>query len=43
MDKQYLKEHNLLDMQKRFQQIYEYSFISSPMLNEEGEDDDDAP
>lgn len=39
MDKNYLKEHNLLNTQKRFEQICEYTFITSPTLNEEGEDD----
>ena len=39
MDKKFLKEHKLLEAQKRFQQICEYTFITSPSLNEEGEED----
>lgn len=42
MDKEFLKEHKLLEAQKRFQQICEYTFITSPSLNEEGEEDQNA-
>lgn len=38
VDKELLKEYHLEDMQKRFQQISEYTFITKPIL---GEDDDD--
>lgn len=41
MDKEFLKEHKLLEAQKRFQQICEYTFITSPSLNEEGEEEQD--
>ncbi len=46
MDKNFLKNYNLTEAQKRFQQICEYTFMSSPLLNEKGEDDeqnDDSP
>ena len=38
--KDLLKEYKLEDMQKRFQQIVEYTFITSPTLPEEGEDEE---
>ena len=38
MDKKFLEEHKLVETQKRFQQICEYTFITSP-LNEEGENE----
>ena len=38
--KDLLKEYKLEDMQKRFQQIVEYTFITSPTLSEEGEDEE---
>ena len=37
MDKKYLKEHNLLESQQKFKQLCEYTFISTPLA----EDDDD--
>lgn len=37
MDKKYLKEHNLLESQQKFRQLCEYTFISTPLA----EDDDD--
>lgn len=42
MDKELLKKYNLEESQKRFQQICEYTFITSPTLNEEGEEDMDT-
>lgn len=36
MDKKYLQEHNLLESQKKFKQLCEYTFISTPL----SEDDD---
>lgn len=40
MDKKYLKENNLLESQRKFQQLCEYTFISTP-LSEDDEMDDD--
>lgn len=40
MDKELLKQYNLEGAQKRFQQICEYTFITSPMLAEDGEDEE---
>lgn len=41
MDKELLKEYKLEDMQKRFQQICEYTFITTPMVDEDDEDTQD--
>lgn len=41
MDKELLKEYKLEDMQKRFQQICEYTFITTPMVDEDDEDTKD--
>lgn len=41
MDKKYLKEHNLLESQQKFKQLCEYTFISTP-LAEDDDDDMDA-
>ena len=38
-EKDILKEYKLEDMAKRFQQIVEYTFITSPTISEDGEDD----
>lgn len=40
MDKELLKQYNLENTVKRFNQINEYTFITSPMLSEDGEDDE---
>ena len=40
MDKEFLEKYNLQEAVKRFQQINEYTFITSPVLSEDGEDDD---
>ena len=40
MDKELLKKYKLEETQKRFQQICEYSFITKPVLNEEGDDEE---
>lgn len=40
MDKDLIKKYHLEEAQKRFQQLCEYTFITSPTLNEEGEDDE---
>lgn len=37
MDKEFLKKYNLTESQKKFQKLYEYTFITSPL----SEDDDD--
>lgn len=37
-EKDLLKEYKLEDMAKRFQQIVEYTFITSPTISEDGED-----
>ena len=37
--KDLLKELKLEDMQKRFQQIVEYTFITSPTISEDGDED----
>ena len=42
MDKDFLKEHNLDKALKRFNQLNEYTFIGSPMLGEDEEDDQQA-
>ena len=39
MDKELLKKYRLEEAQKRFQQISEYTFITKPMLDEDGDDD----
>lgn len=39
MDKELLKKYRLEEAQKRFQQISEYTFITKPILDEEGDDD----
>lgn len=38
MDRKFLKEHNLEEMRKRFQQICEYTFITAPTLSEDDEE-----
>jgi hypothetical protein len=38
--KDLLKELKLEDMQKRFQQIVEYTFITSPTISEDGDEDE---
>ena len=44
MDKKFLEEYNLVEAQKRFQQICEYTFISNgSLLTEEGEEDEQDP
>lgn len=46
MDKDFVKQYNLQEAVKRFNQINEYTFWESPLLNEEGEDEEqqnDAP
>ena len=43
MDKELLKKYRLEEAQKRFQQISEYTFITKPMLDEYGEDDQQSP
>lgn len=40
MDKNLIKKYHLEEAQKRFQQICEYTFITSPTLNEEGENEE---
>ena len=40
VDKELLKKYHLEEAQKRFQQISEYTFITKPMLDEDGDDDD---
>ena len=40
MDKELLKKYNLEEAVKRFNQINEYTFITSPMLSEDGEDEE---
>ncbi|MCD8207345.1 MAG: hypothetical protein LUD72_05370 [Bacteroidales bacterium] len=39
MDKDLIKKYGLEEDLKRFQQINEYTFITSPMISEEGDDD----
>lgn len=39
MDKEFIKKYHLEEAQKRFQQISEYTFITKPILDEEGDDD----
>lgn len=39
IDKDLIKKYHLEEAQKRFQQISEYTFITKPMLAEEGDDD----
>lgn len=42
MDKEFLKENNLLDAHKHFKMLCEYTFMgSNDVLNEEGDEDDD--
>lgn len=41
MDKELLKKYNLQEAVKRFQQINEYTFITSPMIAEDGEDEEE--
>lgn len=43
MDRELLKKYRLEEAQKRFQQISEYTFITKPMLDEEGDDDQQQP
>ena len=43
MDKELLKKYRLEEAQKRFQQISEYTFITKPMLDEDGDDDQQKP
>lgn len=43
MDRELLKKYRLEEAQKRFQQISEYTFITKPMLDEEGDDDQQRP
>ena len=43
MDKELLKKYRLEEAQKRFQQISEYTFITKPLLDEEGDDDQQQP
>lgn len=40
MDKELLEKYHLQEAVKRFNQINEYSFITSPLLSEDGEDDE---
>ena len=40
MDKEFLKKYKLQEAVKRFQQINEYTFITSPVISEDGEDDE---
>ena len=40
MDIDLIKKYNLGEQIKRFQQINEYTFITSPMISEDGEDDE---
>lgn len=40
MDVDLIKKYNLGEQIKRFQQINEYTFITSPMISEDGEDDE---
>lgn len=40
MDVDLIKKYNLEEQIKRFQQINEYTFITSPMISEDGEDDE---
>lgn len=42
MDKNLIKKYHLEEAQKRFQQICEYTFITSPTLNEEGDEEEQA-
>lgn len=42
VDKELLRKYHLEEAQKRFQQITEYSFITKPMLAEEGDEDQDG-
>lgn len=42
MDKEFLKENNLLDAHKHFKMLCEYTFMgSNDVLNEEGDEDDE--
>lgn len=43
MDRGLLKKYHLEEAQKRFQQISEYTFITKPMLDEDGDDDQQQP
>lgn len=38
MDKKFLKEHNLLASQRKFQQLCEYTFISAPLAEDDDEE-----
>lgn len=40
MDKKFLKKYHLEEMQRRFQQINEYTFITAPVINEDDVDTD---
>lgn len=39
IDKELLKKYHLEEAQKRFQQISEYTFITKPLLDEDGDDE----
>ena len=43
MNKAFIKELKLEEAVKRFNQLNEYTFITSPMLSEDGEDDEQQP
>lgn len=43
MDKKYLKEHNLLESQKKFRQLCEYTFISTPLVEDDDEEGSQNP
>lgn len=44
MDKEFIKKYNLQEAVNRFKQINEYTFITSPIISEDGdENDQDAP
>lgn len=43
MDKELLKKYRLEEAQKRFQQISEYTFITKPILDEDGDDGQEQP
>lgn len=42
MDKKYLKEHNLLESQQKFKQLCEYTFISTPLAEDDDDDMDNS-
>ena len=39
MDQEFIKKYHLEEASKRFQQICEYTFMTEPVLSEEGDDD----